>query len=229
MSITLNKIVSDIRNMADSGQNTYEFRIEDSQISYWIDQCWATLISQSLQKRPDINDIWVQSIGCLDLIQVDKSECCEIETDCMILRTELQIPRTIDCNKDNMIIRVESINGDIISKTNIFASKYNKYSKYTSTKPMWFIKNDYIYIINSNFLSKINIYGIFETPSDLTNFINCNGNTCFDDNSVYPCTSKMASTITDIVYKTKVIPYLQTPQDNINNANNDLQTSNPTK
>lgn len=229
MSITQNKIRSDIRNMATSGQNTIEFRIEDLQIDLWIDECWATLVAQSLQKRPDINDIWVQQITCLDLIQVDKSECCEIETDCIILRTELRIPRSIDANKDNMIIRIESINGDIISKTNVFASKYNKYSKYTSNKSKWFLKNDYIYVINSEYLSKINIYGIFETPSELTDFVSCDGNTCFDDNSAYPCTSKMASMITDIVYKSKVIPYLQNPQDNTNNANNNLQTSNPNK
>lgn len=224
--MTEQHLISDIRNEATSGSNPDDFRIEDSQISYWVDQCRATLIAQSLQKRPDINDTWLQTISCLSLIQVDKSECCEIQTGCMILRTELQLPETVDNNSDNLIIRVEDSMGNIISKSNNFESKYNTYMKYTSNKPKWFLKNNYIYIINSDFLSNINITGIWDRPSDLTAFTSCDGSTCHSTDSEYPCSMKMASMITDIVLKTKVYPYIQLPRDTTNDNSNNFVNPN---
>lgn len=229
MSLSKNQLIADIRGMATSGGETIDFRIEDSQISFWIDQCRATLISQALQRKSDINDTWLQTITCLDLIQVDKSDCCDITTNCVILRTQLQLPETIDTQQDNFIVRVESINGDLISKTTILAVKYNNFAKYTSNKPKWFLKNNYIYIINSEFLGKINVTAIWDTPADLYTFENCNGIQCYSINDQYPCNQKMASMITDIVFKSKIMPYMQMPQDNTNDANNNLQTSNPTK
>lgn len=220
MALTVNKLVSDIRNIASSGSNPIEFRIEDSQVLFWCNEVRAMLISQAIQKRSDISDIWVQLISCLELEQVDKSECCEIQTNCTILRTKREIPSTIETSDINLILRVETPAGDIISKSNPFEANYSKYSKYTKEKPRWFIKNNRIYIINEDMLEYINVYGIFEDPSELKSFVSCSGDTCFDWNSNYPCSLKMANDITNIVLKTKVYPYLQLPADNTNDANN---------
>lgn len=223
--VTLNKLVSDIRNIATSGANTIDFRITDSQIRYWIQQTRAMLISQQLKKRNDISDSWLQSLNCIKLQEVDKSECCEITTDCYILRTILQIPETIDNIADNLIVRVEKPNGDIISKTNPFKTKYTKYSKFTKEKSRWYLKNGYIYISNEIFIDTINIWGLFEDPTELSNFTSCDGSTCYNTNSNYPVGANMASDITNIILKTKVLPYMQMPQDNTNDANNDLKAN----
>jgi len=220
MKVTYNTIRSDLRNLATSGSNPIDFRIEDSQIDYWIDQVRSDLIAKDIQKRKDLSNSWIQTISCLDLIQVDKSECCEIETDCVILRTEEKLPKTIETNAENTIIRVTTNSGNLISRISEFESKYEGHSKYTTNKPKWFEKNGYIYVINSDFINKINVDGIFENPSDLARFTSCSGSTCFDINSDYPCSMRMASTITDIVLKTKIFPYLQIPQDNTNDASN---------
>jgi len=220
MALTANKIVSDSSNIASSGSNPIEFKIEDSQILYWFDQVRSTLISQQLQKGRDISDIWIQTISCLELEQVDKSECCEIDTKCMILRTVRELPQTIETNGDNYIIGVEDPMGNIISKTTATEEKYLKHSKYTSDKIRWFLKNNRIYIINEDFLSHINVFGIFDSPSELKEFVGCDGDTCFSWSDNYPCSLKMAEQITSIVLKTKVAPYFQFPSDNANDANN---------
>ena len=226
MALTANKLVSDIRNIATSGSNPVEFRIEDSQVLYWCNQIRAMLIAQQVQKRNDITDIWLQLLSCLALEQVDKSECCEIETDCIILRTVRQLPNTIEILGDNFIVRVETPTGDIISKTTAFEEKYNKYNKYTKEKRRWFFKNGYLYITNEEMLSTINVWGIFEDPIELSNYVACDGSTCFNWDSNYPCSLKMANEITNIVMKTKVYPFLQLPQDNTNDANNTTPPAN---
>lgn len=226
MSVTTKQLIADIRNIATSGSNPVDFRIEDKQILFWVNEIRAMLISQSLQKRPDISDVWLQDITCLELVEVDKSECCEITTNCKILRTVRQIPEPIESNGQDLIIRVESIIGDIISKTTAFESKYVGFGKYTKNKGRWYLKNNYLYIINEQYIDKINVTGVFENPADLIAYTACGGSTCFSYNSNYPCSLKMANDITNIVLKTKVYPFLQLPQDNTNNANNDIRQVN---
>ena len=219
--ITLRQIISDIRNIATSGSNPTNFAMEDSQIAFWINETRSMLISQSIQKRNDMNDAWLQQITCMDLIEADKSECCEITTNCKILRTTLKIPATVDSVFDNSIVRVETNNGTIISKTTAFESKYNNYSKFSSNKPKWYYKNDYLYIINEEFVDQINVTGVFESPEDLAAFTSCNGSTCFSYDDSYPLTMKMASQITDLVLKTKVLVFYQMPKDTSNNSDTD--------
>lgn len=220
MSLTTSKIVSDIRNIASSGSNPVEFKIEDSQIIFWVNEIRSMLISQAIQKKQDLSDTWVQSITCVELEQVDASECCNVPIGCYILRSKNLIPLTIESWMDNTIIKVTKPTGEIISKSNSFEATYNSYNKYTGVKSNWYLKNGYIYITNEQLLETINIYGIFEDPSDLSSFLSCSGNACFGWDSLYPCSLKMANDITNIVVKTKVFPFLQLPADNKNDAAN---------
>ena len=221
---TLSELVSDIRNIATSGENTYSFRIEDEQIAYWIAEVRSMLISQAISRRDHLTDTWVQGITCMQLIQVDSSECCLLESDCKtLLRTKDRLPTTVETFNDNTIVRVTKANGDIISKSNPFEVKYNKYNKYTSLKSQWYLQNGYLYIINEEHIEYINVYAIFENPTELANYINCSNETCFNWDQQYPVSLRMANDITNIVLKTKVYPLLQLPQDTANDAANPSQ------
>lgn len=229
MSITANHIISDIRNIATSGSNPIEFKIEDSQILYWINEVRSMLISQALQRRQDISDIWIQRIPCLELELVDEAECCDVTTGCYILRTVRELPQTIEVFGDNMVIRVVGPSGEIIPKSNSFSNLYTKYNKYTSNKANWEVKNRKIYIKNTTLLDNITAYVILDDPSELATFNDCDDTTCWSYDSTYPCSLKMASMITDIVIKTKVYPFLQLPADNRNDADNSGETIIPKK
>jgi len=222
MALTVRKIISDIRNIATSGSNPIDFRIEDSQILFWVNETRSMLISQAVKKREDINDSWLQQITCLPLISVDKSQCCEITTDCNILRAEVALPDTVDTSSDNFIVRVETDNGTIISKTTPFESKYNSYGKYGSNKPKWYLKNNYLYIINEEVINSINVTAVFEAPEELASYVSCSGSACFSYDSEYPATLRMANDITNIVLKTKVFPFYQMPRDTSNNASDNF-------
>ena len=128
--MTLRQIVSDIENIASSGSLPVDFKIDSSQIAFWVNEVRSTLISQAIQKKQDLTDLWIQGITCLELEQVDASECCEITTDCYILKTVKQIPSTIETYNDNNIVRVTKPTGEIITRSNVFEAVYNKYNKY---------------------------------------------------------------------------------------------------
>jgi hypothetical protein len=222
--ITLKEITDDIRAIASSGSNPDNFKIPDEQIFYWINQTRAMLINQSLLKKDDLNDTWLQQINCMALEPADESECCLAPSGCYVLKTVRKIPSTIDTWKPNWIVSVTTAFGDQIPKSNQFSNRYQKYNKYTGNKKYYYLKNDYIYVVNNEDLSIINVQALFEDPMELANFPTCEGGVCFSTDSPYPASANMSSQITDIIIKTKVMPFMQFPSDNINDGNNDSQT-----
>ncbi len=219
--ITANHLIHDVLEIASSGGVPSEFKISDEQILYWIEQTRAILIGQSLNKRDDINDSWIQYIDCLELEQVDSSQCCDAPSDCKILKSVLPLPSTIDTWKDNWILSVEGMDGTSISKSNHFKQKYQKYNKYTSNSSSWKIENNYLYIINDLFLDKVRVGLLAEFPSDLGQFISCSNTPCWTLDSPYPISISMASVITDQIVRTKVQPFMTFFSDNSNDANGD--------
>jgi len=225
MATTLDQITDDIIGIATSGSNPDNFKIPREQIYYWIAQIRAMLIGQSLAKKDDLNDSWLQQINCVLLESADESECCLAPSGCYVLKTVEQIPNTIDTWKNNWIVSVTTAYGDQIPKSTQFSNRYQKYNKYTGNKRYYYLKNNYIYIVNDIMLEYINVQGLFEDPADLDTFVSCEGDTCFNSNtSVYPISANMSSMITDIILKTKVMPLLlQFKPDDKNDGANLMQ------
>lgn len=217
MAITAQHLIYDIVEIASSGGNPNEFKISNEQILYWIEQTRSILISQSLNKKDDINDSWIQYINCVELEQVDASTCCLVDTDCYVLRSKKKIPSTIDTWKDNWIVSVTTIDGTSIPKSNPVRQRYQKYNKYTSNTRGWYLKDDYLYVINDQLLTYVSIAGLFEFPSELAEFIACDGEACWSLDSPYPISLSLATQVTDIIIKTKVNPFMTYPMDNSNN------------
>jgi hypothetical protein len=218
MSITAQHLISDIREIASSGGNPNEFKITDAQILFWVEEVRSQLISQSLAKRDDINDSWIQYIPCIELELADESECCDAPSGCFVLKTKRKLPSTIDTWKDNWIVAVSTADGSMIPKSNVFKNRYQKYNKYTGSSRSWYIKNDFMYVVNNTFLEIIEVAGLFETPSELSSFPSCSGSPCFSLDSPYPVSLTLATQITDIIIKTKVAPFMQFQMDNSNDA-----------
>lgn len=216
--LTANHLISDIRNIASSGGNPSEFKISDRQILYWVEQVRSQLISQSLNKRDDINDTWLQFIYCLEMEQVEDTDCCLIDSNCFLLRSTQQIPSTIDYWRDNAIVSVTTAGGESIPKSNHIKQRYQKYNKYTGKVWGWYLKDDYLYVINDQNLNYLTVAGLFEFPSDLGDFVSCENQACWTLDSNYPISLTMATQVTDIVIKTKVNPFLTFPSDTTNNA-----------
>lgn len=220
MAITMAHLVYDIIEIASSGSLPNDFKITTTQVQYWIEETRAQLITRALNKRDDINDSWIQYIGCVELEQIEDSTCCLVGSDCHILRSKQRLPSTIDTWKDNLIISVTTIEGESIPKSNPIKQRYQQYNKYTKSSKSWYLKDNYLYIINDQVLTYVSISGLFETPSDLSRFVECSGEPCWTIDSNYPVTLNLATEITDIILKTKVNPFITYPADNANDMQN---------
>lgn len=223
--ISITDISSDIQNIATSGSNNIEFRIETTQLLFWINEVRAMLIAQALNKKDDLNDTWLQTISCLEMEQVDSAECCTITSGCYVLRSKKQIPATVDTYKDNWIVSVTTPLGDTIPKQNRFKARYQKYNKFTADKPGWYLKDDYLYITNNQLLKYVNVTGLFSDPSELENFISCENEACFSLDGPYPVSLNQAKIITDIILQTRVYPFLSLVQDKKNDGDDNTITA----
>jgi len=216
--ITANHLIYNIIGIATSGGLPSEFKISNEQVLFWINETRSQLISQALSKRDDINDSWIQYIPCVKLELADESECCEYPTGCSLLKSVKKLPSTIDTWKDNSIVSVTTMDNKMISKSNTFRARYQSNNKFTSQAKSWYIKDDYLYVINDKFMEVVNVAGLFETPSDLEAFETCSGEQCFTLDSPYPISLTLSTQLTDIIIKTKVAVFMNFPQDNSNDA-----------
>ena len=217
--ITQNHLVYQIIEFASSGTVPTDLNVSYELALQWIKEQRSILIGQSLNKKDAINDSWVQYIPCLKLSQVDESECCDCPSGCYVMKSTQKLPSTIDTYLDNWLVSVITPGGIQISKSNPIKQRYVKYNKFTSKIRNYYVKNDYLYVINEKFLDSVNVSGLFENPEEVANFTDCSGVACFDEDSDYPVSLTLASQIVDIINKTKLQPFMSAPADTSNDAN----------
>ncbi len=211
--------VYQILEFASSGTLSNELNVTYELGRNWLEEIRSILIGQSLNKRDMINDSFIQYF-CVDLEQVDSSDCCGETTGCYLLKSTQRLPSSIDTFIDNWIVSVTTIGGQQISKSNPIKQRYQKFSKYSGNNMIYWIKDDFLYIKNTQFLDKVSVSELCEHPSDVARF-NCSDTICFDENSEYPISMSLGSQCIDIIIKTKLMPFLQAPADSSNNANSD--------
>jgi len=216
--ITQAHLVYQVIEFASSGTVPTDLNVSYELALQWIKEQRSILIGQSLNKKDAINDSWIQYIPCVKLIQADESECCEAPSGCYLLKSVQKLPSTIDTYLDNWLVSVITPGGIQISKSNPIKQRYVKYNKFTSGLRNYYVKNDYLYIINDKFLDFVNVSGLFENPEEVSNFMDCSGQPCFTEDSDYPVSLTLASQIIDIVNKTKLQPFMSAPADTSNNS-----------
>lgn len=212
---TARQLIQNILNIASSGPVPISTRISERQVFYWMNSVRSQIISQALERKDDIMDEWIQTLPKVELELTDKSEATDLPVGCYLLKSTLQLPQTIDTYKDNNILSVTGLDGNPITKSNLFRSKYNKYSKFTGNQPVWYIRNNYLYVINypGNMLSTVTVVGMFENPEEMNPFLQETADVTWTWDSEYPLSLKMSDQLTNIVIQTKIIPFLKFPID----------------
>jgi hypothetical protein len=223
--MTLKEIVFDIRNAARAGGIVDDERISERQVAFWVNHYRALLIRRDLDKGKTISDNISQDLGCLSLIVADKAECCDLTSDCEILRTEVTLPTPIELSRMDAITYVGNIDRTKgYELTSPVMSHWDKYSRYTSKVAKAYYLNGYIYITNETFLKWINVQGIFQDPTEAGRFNTCDGEPCYTASSDYPVSSYMVPTIKQMIFQQELKLSLNTTPDVTNNAEGDPES-----
>lgn len=231
MTTSLNELVYSILNTIRGKTATTEI-ITFELVAYHIKNIRAQLIKQDSNKGYSADPYIIQDLGCLDLEKVDSADCCTDESDCVVLRTVRPIPSTIELHHKSLITRIGPVDKtamkyDLIDYSRVPFIGENRFTK-NKIKAYQMNNNGHIYLITPTFISKglkkINVQGVFENPQDVASFQNCEGNSCYSDDSAYPVKSWMIPVISKMVIDMFLNQQSQAGIYTTNNAKMDINT-----
>jgi len=160
------ELIQRIQSLYSKGVQSDDSRLTSRHIYNKLVGVRSRLLSEELKVKQKLG-IWnYQTLSCVELIKTPQHECvCLPPLGCMFLKTKYQLPKTFT-GKDKPIIQaITTIDGNIIfSETTWLEKKYKQYNKYTSNKPDYYIKNNYLYITSNSELKIISITAVFEDP-----------------------------------------------------------------
>lgn len=219
--MTLNEIAYNILNLVRGGRSSNNDYISTDQIKFNIKYYRAMLIRRDFARNGMITRHLEQDLGCLELIKVDASKCCNLPTECAVYRTVRKIPKTVRFNFKDAVTYVGDISGTgtipIVESNTV---QWLPYDKYTKNKMKAYMIEDYLYIYNADGLKFINVRGIFEDPEDLARF-DCDGSDCYDDNSDFPIPMDMLQMITNGLMSGELMMLSSTVNDTTNDTMQD--------
>tara|TARA_Y100000310_G_C20677275_1_gene813818 strand:+ start:544 stop:1239 length:696 start_codon:yes stop_codon:yes gene_type:complete len=197
---TLNEIERNLRLIIRAGELADDEDISSQQVKFMVDNTRSFLIKRDVDKNKYVDEATVQDLKCVPVELVDKAECCDITTDCYVLRTKKKIPTVIHGNFNSMLNYVGSIDGLTQFQGSTYESvRWSQYEKYTSKLSRYYEKEGYLYVINNDLLDFIRIRGVFENPREIGKFADCAGEPCYSDDMPYPVSTSMISVINELV------------------------------
>ena len=197
--MTLNEIAQNLLNLVRGGRSNHDEHISLEQIKFNIKHYRAMFIRRDYSRNGFNSRHVEQDLGCVDLMAVDASKCCQINTTCPVYRTVKKIPKTIRYNFEEAISYVGDVSGmNSIPMVNANTVRWLSFDKYTHNKMKSYMIGDYLYVYNANGIDMINVRGVFENPEDVAVFNKeCFDNgPCFDaDTTHYPIPMDMLNMI----------------------------------
>jgi len=221
--VTLNTITTDLLNLIRGSNVSDSEAISKRQVEDWIHQYRAILLKQDLDKGKKPNPDYIQEIGNLELVAVELAgediTAYGVESGMYIYRTSLELPKTLDLNFSSGFTYIGTSLGYEIQLVPEGRTRWQKYKKHTTKARLAFLRNRYLYIINSEVLQFITVRGIFEIPPELGRFVNTiTDQPYFDLDSRYPIPINMIPTLKEMILTKELKIEASTPADTTNDS-----------
>lgn len=222
---TIKQIVFSILNTQAGGRLSKDNPIAERLVKFWIQSYRGVFFKRSVEKHGTISPEWEQSLGVLALERADKSEHSIFPTGMKFLRTTELLPKFLRQNNGEPAITfVGSIDQEtsfqlVTSDRMVFVP----YDKFTYSPYAFYLK-DRIYLNEDCGLFKINLRGVPEDPTTVSNYSNLEGGTCFDEDvDNYPLPTDYIPLIEEEILAKKIRPMLMIGMDKSNDANSNKQ------
>lgn len=184
----VNELIQRVQSLYSKGVHSDDTRLSPIHIYNKMITARSRLLSQEAKKKQKLNRWNYQTMPCIELIRVPKSQCpCLPPVGCQISRTKFKIPKPLTDYNRHLISSVSTVDGDIMySETAWETLKYESSNKYTGGDPVWFELSEYVYVVQKLGPKVIAITGLFEDPLEVVSFPSyCAEKDCVDCD---PCT-----------------------------------------
>jgi len=221
--ITLDKIITDLLNVIRGSKVSQSETITRRQIEEWVNEYRAILLKQDLDKGKMPNPDYIQELPGVAMEVVDKSDEVVLKSKEYMMKTSLDIPKTIDLNNKSGIMYVGTIDGREIQFVPESRARWQQYKRFTYDDPLAFLRNNRIYIHCVTPIQYITVRGVFEIPTEAGNFSNTNAtsSTLLYD-AAYPIPANMVPILKEMILSKELGIMAQAPSDNKNDGNNNM-------
>lgn len=223
--VTFGEVFQAIQSLYSEGVESDDSRLTNRHIYSGAVTARSLLIEQRYNKKQFISEWCYQTIPCVDLIPAPIHECPSAPKGCTILRSERQIPKPISGIDSPLIKTLTSLDGTIVFSPDEFETqKYSNGNKYTSKKPTFYIRNQYIYITTLKMLKAVPVSMLAEDPLEVYLYQSscCEDCACKDIYEYqFPIERPMLKTLTELAVQNIISIMKQLPEDENNNASDD--------
>lgn len=230
---TLREITYDILNTIRAGITSDDDNLSPRHIEFMIHNTRAKMIRDDLNKGRSLSQNVIQSLGCLDVSPVSATECCGVEIDCDVYRTDVQLPEPVELSQQDLITKVGSIiigskPFDVIPIDRV---PYLGHTPFKGINEQIYasIHNRYVYLFQKKrrkrLIKKIAVWGIWANPIDAAEFNECSGTPCYTADSQYPVSSHMIEAIKRSILENSLKIAANAPTDQTGNAKSDVQSN----
>lgn len=183
------------------------------------------LMRREYDKHGIISPAYAHAVKCIPTIQVDQTECCDIDTGCKIVRTVDKLPSLVET-------------GDILGYLYVGSPDWKKAFGYILPHEIPFIKhrelsrkdtfytsiNNYIYIVNNPSIESITVRGQFSDPTELKDISDCTSLPCFDEDQSVFIPDHLYDPIKKMIYvELGIVSSKKPQQETVLNPDNDVQ------
>ena len=170
-------IIQRVQSMYSKGVQSDDSRLRSRHIYNKLLTTTAKLYEQRKNKKQRVNQWSYQVLPCVELIEVPIHECPCIPTlGCTIYRSKHKLPAPLMGYSNHIIQSVTSLDGKTqFGETTWKGYQYKQGAKYTSKKPDFFIRDEYLFISSPIKIKVITIEALFGNQEEVINFPNyCN-------------------------------------------------------
>lgn len=224
--VSLRSIITDLLKIIRGSKISQSEPISNRQLEAWVHQYRALLLKRDIDKNKMPNPDYIQEINGLELVEEDVigSDMTGFSSDMYIFKTDLKLPNTIDFNHKSGLVYIGTLDGKEFQLIPQGRSLLQEYKKYTYNDCIAYLKNGYLYLRNSYPLKYINIRGIFEIPTEVSNFVNPTTTSISSDlDDRYPIPITMLPTLKEMILKLELGIEAKSPSDDKNDSQSKVE------
>lgn len=165
----IKEVIERVQSLYSKGAASDDTRLSSRHIYSKLISARSFLIKRELDKRKKLSQRSIEYLECIPLETASKYDCgFSVPPNCSVLKTKCKIPKAINSNYGDYITSVSTIDGSFLfSKSSWERVRYIKGLRYTSSNPVYYFKNDYLFfLVASNTeledLKYITVGGVFE-------------------------------------------------------------------
>ena len=158
------EVIQRVQSLYSKGLQSNDSRLTSRHIYSALLTARSILIRQQANRNQKTSQWVYQTLPCIELQAAAIHECpCVPNNSCSFLRSKHKLPKPITGLEASLIQSVTSLDGSkVFDETTFETLKYNKGNKYTFNKPLYFIRNGYLYVTVLKVLGAVTVSGLFE-------------------------------------------------------------------